>query len=70
MDPINIIIYVAVFCLIAWGAYYIITKFFPEPIRMVALVVVGVVLLIALLEVARDYLPLGGGLHHEAVIVR
>lgn len=59
MDPIAIIIYVAILCLVGWGCYFVVTKFFPEPIRMVALVVVGLVLLIAILEMAREFLPMG-----------
>lgn len=33
-------------------AYWIITKFFPEPAKMIALCVVGVVLLLWLLKIA------------------
>jgi hypothetical protein len=32
-------------------AYWVITTFFPEPIRMVALLVVGVICLIVLFEI-------------------
>ncbi len=44
---ISIIILVVVGLL----AYWIITTFFPEPIRMVALVIVGILLLIGLLNI-------------------
>lgn len=36
---------------VALVAYWIITTFFPEPIRMVALVIVGVICLYALLQI-------------------
>jgi hypothetical protein len=43
---ISIIIYIAIFCLVAWGARWIIVTYaLPQPI----LVVVGVALLIVLL---------------------
>lgn len=38
-------------------AYWIITTFFPEPIRMVALVITGVILLLGLLRIVGVVLP-------------
>lgn len=46
MTIIGIIIFLAV----AFFAYWIITHFFPEPIRTPALVVMGVILLIVLIS--------------------
>lgn len=58
-EAIQILVIFAAFCLIGYGLYLIITKFFPEPIKMVALCIVGFFLLIGALEAARQYLPMG-----------
>lgn len=42
------IIILVIFGLIA---YWIVTKFFPEPIQMVALAIVGLILLLGLLKI-------------------
>lgn len=41
-------------------AYWIITKFFPEPMRMLALAVVGIILLLVLLS---QFFPGAASLH-------
>lgn len=46
---ISVLIWAIVIFVIAWVAYYIITTFFPEPIRTPALLVVGVLLLLVVL---------------------
>lgn len=61
MDVTALLIFILIFGLIAYGAYYIITKFLPEPIRTPALAIVGVLLLIVLLSAATGYLPMGHG---------
>ena len=43
------LIFLVVFGVIAYVAYWIITKFFPEPAKIPALAIVGVILLIILL---------------------
>lgn len=49
MTLISALILLVVLVVIGYVAYWIITKFFPEPIRNIALIVVGVLLLIVLL---------------------
>ena len=44
-----LLIWIIVICAIAWIAHYVITGFFPEPIRTPALLVVGVILLIVII---------------------
>lgn len=44
------IITIIIFFAVAFFAYWIITRFFPEPIKTPALVVMGVILLIILLS--------------------
>ena len=46
---IAVLIWAVVVFVIAWVAYYIITTFFPEPIRTPALLVIGVLLLLIVL---------------------
>lgn len=48
MTLLGLIIALAVVVVVGYAAYWVITKFFPEPLRMVSLVVVGVILLILL----------------------
>lgn len=54
---IGLLIALLIFCCIAYLAYWIITKFFPEPMRVIALAVIGVVLLIVLLSYVGGYIP-------------
>lgn len=42
---------------VAVVAYWLVTKFFPQPAQMIALLVAGVVLLIWLLQIAGVALP-------------
>lgn len=49
MTLISMLIAICVLAVIGWVAYWIITKFFPEPLRTPALAVVGLILLIILL---------------------
>lgn len=65
-SAIEILIIFAAFCLLGYGLFLIITKFFKEPIQSVALAIVGFLLLVGVLEVARNYFPM----HHEVVTVR
>jgi hypothetical protein len=58
MDLIGILVFFLVVFIIAFLAHYVITTFLPDPIRMVALVVVGVILLIIIIQVL-----VGGGVH-------
>lgn len=49
MDPISLVIAIVVIGVLAWVAFWIIDRAFPEPIRTPAKVIVGLVLLLALL---------------------
>jgi len=46
---LGILLYIVVVCCIAWIAHYVITGFFPEPVRTPALLIVGVILLIVII---------------------
>lgn len=46
---VGILIWLVVVFAIAWIAHWVVTTYFPEPLRTPALLVVGVLLLIALL---------------------
>ncbi len=48
MTLIDFIIVLAAVAIIAFVAHYIITTFFPEPVKTPALLVVGIILLIIL----------------------
>jgi|Kansoi200Nextera_1026148.scaffolds.fasta_scaffold02523_2 hypothetical protein len=50
MDLISLLLILVVMFAIAWLAKYVIDTFFPEPVRMVAYLVVGVILLIVILR--------------------
>lgn len=54
---IELLIVAIIFFAVAWGAYWIITHFFPEPMRMVALVIVGIILLLVILGFLSGYVP-------------
>lgn len=49
MTLIGIIVFLVIFAVIAYVAYWVITKFFPEPAKTPALAIVGVLLLLALI---------------------
>jgi hypothetical protein len=49
MSLIDLLIALLVICVLGYVAYWIITKFFPEPMRTPALAITGVLLLIILL---------------------
>lgn len=49
MTLVGALIFFAVLCLVAYGAWWIITKFFSPPFQTIALGIVGVILLIILL---------------------
>jgi hypothetical protein len=57
---IYVVVVIGLICLAGWGARYLINNFFPEPMRMIALGIVGVILLIVLLFVL-VHLVQGGG---------
>lgn len=57
MSIIGLLIALLVFSCCFYLGYYIITKCFPEPMRVVALAVLGVVFLIILLSYAGGYIP-------------
>lgn len=57
MSIAGILIALLFLFLLAFTAHWVISKFFPEPLRTVALAVVGVVLLIIILSYAGGYLP-------------
>ncbi len=65
MDIIGILIALLVFGCLFYLGFFIINKCFAEPIRPVALAILGVVFLIILLSYASGNLPLGG---HALVI--
>jgi len=60
MDLVSLLIYLVIFGLVLYAAWYIIEKFFPEPMKMVAKVIVGLLALIILLGY---FLGNGGGIH-------
>jgi hypothetical protein len=57
MALIPLLISILVLFLIAWLAYWVITTFFPEPVRMVALAIVGVILLLIILGMLTGHVP-------------
>lgn len=52
--------------LLAWLCYWVITTFLPEPVRMVALAVVGVILLLVILGMFTGQVPTAGVYFHGA----
>jgi len=50
MTLIQALVFLVVFAIIAYLAYWVITKFFPVPAQMPALAIVGLLLLLALLS--------------------
>ena len=60
MDVISLLVWIVIIFALAWCAYYVITTFFPEPVRTPALLLVGVVLLIIILMALMKGLPSGG----------
>lgn len=60
MTLIDLLILLCIVVGIGWVAHWLITTFFPEPIRMIALMVVGVLLLIFLLS---QFSPVSSGFH-------
>lgn len=65
MDLISILIALVVFGIVFYIGYYIITTCFPEPIRKVALMILGLIALLVLL----GYFTGGVYLPHRAVVV-
>lgn len=57
MSITAILIFLLIFFGIAYLAYWVITKFLPEPMKVIALAITGVLLLIVLLGAAERYLP-------------
>jgi O-antigen/teichoic acid export membrane protein len=51
MDLLSVLLTLVVVFAIAWLAKYVIDTFFPEPIRMVAYILIGVLLLLIILRV-------------------
>lgn len=51
MTVIQVLVALLVIVGVGYLAYWIITKFFPEPMRMIALAIVGVILLVFLMVV-------------------
>lgn len=49
MTLINFLIFIVCFAVVAYVAFWLISKFFPAPAQMPALAVVGLLLLIVLL---------------------
>jgi len=50
MTVTSILIFLVVFAVIAYLAYWIVTSFFPEPARTPALAIIGILLLLVLLS--------------------
>jgi O-antigen/teichoic acid export membrane protein len=50
MDLLSVLLTLVVVFAIAWLAKYVIDTFFPEPIRMVAYILIGVILLLIILR--------------------
>lgn len=49
MTLTSLLIFLVIFAVVAYLAYWVITKFFPPPAQMPALAIVGVVLLLVLI---------------------
>lgn len=49
MTLTSLLIFLVVFAVVAYLAYWVITKFFPAPAQMPALAIVGVILLLVLI---------------------
>ena len=49
MTLITFLVFIVCFAIVAYVAYWVITKFFPAPAQMPALAVVGLLLLLVLL---------------------
>lgn len=47
---IETLIALVIICIVAYAAYWVITTFFPEPIRVIALLIVGLLVLVAILR--------------------
>jgi hypothetical protein len=60
MDLINLLVYILIFGCVVWLAFWVIGQAFPQPIQMVAKIVVGVIALIVLLGY---FLGTGSGIH-------
>lgn len=54
MTVIQLLVFLVAFAIVAYLAYWIISKFFPEPVRMPAFAIIGVILLLVLLS---QFLP-------------
>jgi O-antigen/teichoic acid export membrane protein len=50
MDLVSLLLTLVIMFAVAWLAKYVIDTFFPEPIRMIAYVLIGVLLLLVLLR--------------------
>lgn len=66
MDIVSILIALLIFGCLFYLGYFIINKCFGEPIRSIALAILGVIFLILLISYATGNLPIGG----HAVILR
>ncbi len=49
MTLISFLIFIVCFAIVAYVAYWLVTRFFPEPARTPALAIVGILLLLVLL---------------------
>ena len=52
MTLVQALVFLVLFAIIAYLAYYVIVRFFPAPAQMPALAIVGLLLLLALLAQA------------------
>ena len=59
MTLASILVFLVIFAVVAYLAYYVITSFFPEPARTPALAIVGILLLLVLLW---QFFPDAGGI--------
>ncbi len=60
MSVTSLLIAILLLFLVGYGAYIVITKFMPEPLRTPVLAIVGVILLIVILGYATGEISLGG----------
>lgn len=49
-ELVGVLVFFLIVFLVAYLAHYVINHFLPEPIRMVALIVVGVILLLVIIQ--------------------
>lgn len=58
MDILTLVFTLLVVAGLVWGSHWIITHYFPAPMQTFALIIVGILLLMALLYLLFRFLPM------------